>query len=166
MTRFDIVKSIMNGVKRSDVVIASTGLIGREVFWLKDRDLNFYMMGSMGNALAIGIGIAMYYPGDVHVINGDGSALMGLGTMATVNSLSLDNLHHIVLDNNCHESTGGQPTSSSYVLFEDIGWDKVIIYEIERGGNIPPRIPLTPAQITKRFKHALHNEQEKQKAIR
>ena len=60
MTRLECVKKIFQDVNDDDIVIVSTGLISREVFGYKDRPLNFYMMGSMGNALAIGIGLAMH----------------------------------------------------------------------------------------------------------
>ena len=120
MHRRDIVEFIMCQVEKDDVVITSTGLISREVYDYKDRPLNFYMMGSMGNALAIGIGLAMHVKNKVWVINGDGSALMGLGAMVTANKLHLSNLKHYIIDNGCHESTGGQPTSSNDIDFKSI----------------------------------------------
>ena len=112
------------------------------------------MMGSMGNALAIGIGVAMYVPNRVFVINGDGSALMGLGSMVIAESLNLRNLHHLILDNRCHESTGGQKTSSYYYQFSRTH-RRTIAYECEIGAPIPPRIPMQPYEITRRFKDVI-----------
>ena len=64
----EIVKSIMDGVQVDDIVIASTGFISREVYRQKDRPLNFYMQGSMGCALGIGIGVSMNVSQRVFVI--------------------------------------------------------------------------------------------------
>lgn len=146
----------------TDIVVTSTGLISREVFSVKDRELNFYMMGSMGCALAIGIGIAMHSKNKVVVINGDGSALMGLGAIVTSAKLRLENLQHIILDNNMHESTGGQRTNSDMLSFYDLGTYLTDVYKIDGGCPIPPRITLSPEQITKRFKDALLRQQKKQ----
>ncbi len=153
MNRSDIVKSIMKDVGEDDIVIASTGFISREVFKY-DRSLNFYMMGSMGNALAIGIGIAMNIKKRVIVINGDGSVLMSLGTMLTAKRLSLPNLIHCIIDNNCHESTGRQKTCSDLIDFRHLS-KNVIVYKSNIDQSIPPRITLSPKEITERFKNAI-----------
>ena len=157
MTRRDIVKKIMDHIGPTDVVITSTGLISREVFAVKDRELNFYMMGSMGNALAIGMGIALHCQNKVIVIQGDGAALMGLGQIITANKLKLWNLYHIILDNGRHESTGGQPTASMYCNFSELSEGTIQVHAIMTSDDVPPRITLTPAQITERFKNALAN---------
>ena len=91
MTRSDIVKYILRDIPEDCIVVSSTGFISREVFANNDRPLNFYMMGSMGNALAFGIGIALKVKQKVVVINGDGSALMSLGTFLTAERLRKDN---------------------------------------------------------------------------
>lgn len=153
MTRSELCKEIMSQVGDDDIVIASTGFISREIFKY-DRDLNFYMMGSMGNALAIGIGLAMNLPQRVFVINGDGSVLMSLGTLITAKKLGLKNLIHFILDNNCHESTGGQPTVSQYVDFEKL-CKNTFHCPIIKDNTVPPRITLEPKQITERFRNAI-----------
>ncbi len=162
MTRLDVVNKIMSDVKEDDIVVASTGFISREVF-RHDRELNFYMMGSMGNALAIGIGLALNTSQRVIVINGDGSLLMSLGTMHTAEKLRLDgklnNMIHYVLDNNCHASTGGQKTVSHLVNFAHL-FKKTIVYKISPDNLVPPRITLTPEQIKMRFENALLCQQK------
>ena len=158
MNRSDSVKRIMDNVGDTDIVIASTGYISRETFKY-DRDLNFYMMGSMGNALAIGLGIAMNVKNRVVVINGDGSVLMSLGTMVTAKKMNLPNLVHYILDNNCHESTGGQPTSSHFLDFRHL-CKNVIVYKCYKDATVPPRITLKPWEITKRFKDAILRQQK------
>lgn len=159
MNRSDCVKKIMESINEDDIVVASTGFISRNVFQY-DRPLNFYMMGSMGNALGIGIGIAMNTTRRVIVISGDGAVLMSLGTMLTAKSLGLPNLIHYILDNKSHESTGGQRTVSSLVDFRHLS-KNVILYRIEEDETVPPRITLTPRQIQERFKDALLRQSEK-----
>ena len=150
MKRKSAINCIMRTVKKDTVVITSTGMISREVYQTKDRDLNFYMQGSMGNALAIGIGIALNTNKKVVVISGDGAALMSLGTSVLFDGLNLPNLVHYILDNNCHATTGGQPTCSRYADFgHSIKW----LVSNEKGDA--PRIPLSPKQITERFRNAL-----------
>lgn len=154
MTRTDCVNGIMDQVKKNDIVITTAGYISRQVYQYKDRDLNFYMMGSMGCAFALGLGIALNVKNRVFVINGDGSALMGLGSLVTGRKYNLSNLVHIIIDNNCHESTGGQVTASEHVDFRSIYYN-TICYKVDKDLHIPDRIPLKPKQITERFMNAI-----------
>lgn len=94
--------------------VATTGLVSRELMAAGDRALNFYMAGSMGHALAIGLGCALSQPErPVAVFDGDGAALMHLGTLSTVGAMAPANLLHIVLDNEAYASTGNQPSTSA-----------------------------------------------------
>lgn len=120
-TRFKALEAVMGLVPSNAAVIATTGKCGRELFTLDDRDQNFYMVGSMGSASAIGLGIARAQPSrHVYVLDGDGAALMRLGTMATIGQQGPKNLIHIILDNGAHDSTGGQPTGSQDIDFPNI----------------------------------------------
>lgn len=103
----------------SDVaVIATTGKTGRELYEVGDRDNQFYMVGSMGCALAFGLGIALCKPElKVVVLDGDGALLMRTGSMATVGAYKPKNLIHILIDNEVHDSTGGQGTVTGGVSF-------------------------------------------------
>jgi phosphonopyruvate decarboxylase/sulfopyruvate decarboxylase subunit beta len=95
--------------------------MSRDLFEVNDKRSNFYMIGSMGLASSIGLGIALKNPKKrVYVFDGDGNILMNLGSMITIGSLSPKNLVHVVFDNNSHESTGGQPTSSSKINLEKV----------------------------------------------
>lgn len=154
MKRIEAIKEILEQIKDEDIVIASTGMISREVYAVKDRPRNFYMMGSMGNTLALGLGIAITSKYNVIVINGDGSALMSLGTMSMHNKLKPQNLMHFILDNNCHSSTGGQPTVSEAVDFESLAPNTSVIKVDKDKGN-SPRIPLSGRKIRLRFMKAL-----------
>jgi phosphonopyruvate decarboxylase len=106
----------------TDIVYATTGFISRELSSLADRPLNFYVPGSMGHALALGLGTALNEPDRrVVVLDGDGAALMHLGTSATVGAYAPANLVHVVLDNRSYESTGAQRTTSESVRWTDLG---------------------------------------------
>jgi phosphonopyruvate decarboxylase len=105
----------------STVVMASTGFCGRELFAIDDRANHFYMVGSMGCLLPLSLGLALARP-DLRVValDGDGSALMRLGALATAGAYGPSNLWHLLLDNGVHESTGGQATVSRTVAFADV----------------------------------------------
>jgi phosphonopyruvate decarboxylase len=100
------------------VVIATTGYTGRELFALADRPNHLYVVGSMGCASSLGLGLSMARPDlRIVVIDGDGAALMRMGNFATIGAYGGSNLIHIVLDNEVHDSTGGQATVSGRISF-------------------------------------------------
>lgn len=102
-----------------ELVIGTTGYTCRDLQAFRDRPANFYMIGSMGVAAAIGLGIACVNPAKkVVVFDGDGSVLMGLGVLPMVSELDPANLIHLVFDNGAFVSTGGQPTCSRKVPLE------------------------------------------------
>jgi phosphonopyruvate decarboxylase len=103
-------------------VVSTTGYISRDLCAQHDQPGNFYMQGSMGHALAIGLGVAIARPrAEVVVLDGDGALLMHLGTLSTVGAVAPANLTHIVLDNGVYESTGRQPTTSPSTRLEQVG---------------------------------------------
>jgi phosphonopyruvate decarboxylase len=100
------------------VLIASTGFSGRELYAIADRPNQLYMVGSMGCASSLGLGLSLVRPDrKIVVIDGDGAALMRMGNLATVGAYGSQNLFHLLLDNHVHESTGGQATVSTAVDF-------------------------------------------------
>lgn len=100
------------------VVIATTGFTGRELYALADRPQHFYMVGSMGCASSLALGLALARPDlRVMVLDGDGAALMRMGNLATVGAYNPANLVHVVLDNEAHDSTGAQATVSACTDF-------------------------------------------------
>lgn len=102
-------------------VVSTTGYISRDLCGQHDQPSNFYMQGSMGHALAIGLGVAIARPrAEVVVLDGDGALLMHLGTLSTVGAVAPANLTHIVLDNGVYESTGHQPTTSPSTRLEQV----------------------------------------------
>ena len=120
MIRKEAVKIITKSVGKNPIISAN-GFMSRDLFEVNDKESNFYMIGSMGLASSIGLGIALKnVKKRVFVFDGDGNILMNLGSLVTIGSLKPKNLIHIVFDNNSHESTGGQPTNSSKIKLEKL----------------------------------------------
>ena len=112
--RYLAVQKIMEHVGATDLVLSTTGMISREVFVAGDRPGNFYMIGSMGLLSSLGLGVALMTPEQrVFILEGDGSALMSLGSLPLIATERPSNLIHVILDNEAYESTGGQPSISS-----------------------------------------------------
>ncbi|MCB1904801.1 MAG: phosphonopyruvate decarboxylase [Gammaproteobacteria bacterium] len=110
-TRSDYLQVIQSAVSSRDLIVATTGYTGRELYACGDRENQFYMIGSMGCASSFGLGLALSQPHRrVYVLDGDGALLMRMGALATIGYQRPENLLHILLDNHCHESTGGQAT--------------------------------------------------------
>ncbi|MDK1023955.1 MAG: phosphonopyruvate decarboxylase [Gammaproteobacteria bacterium] len=119
--RADVLAVIQAVTGDGCALIATTGFTGRELYAHDDRENQLYMVGSMGCALPLGFGIAHAKPDvRVYVVDGDGALLMRTGAMATVGNLCPGNLIHILLDNEVHDSTGGQSTVSGSVDFTDV----------------------------------------------
>lgn len=119
-TRYAILERLLASAPDSAAMVASTGKCGRELFTLADRPQHLYVVGSMGCAGPMGLGVALNTTRPVIVLDGDGAALMKLGAMATIGAESPNNLVHIILDNGVHDSTGGQRTVSSSVDFAGV----------------------------------------------
>jgi phosphonopyruvate decarboxylase len=116
MTRYEALQHILQQIPDHDLAIFTTGMISREAFNIRDRAENFYMIGSMGLLASFGLGLALQCPDrTIWVIEGDGSALMSLGTLPLIATCGSQNLIHVVLDNEAYESTGAQPTISATV---------------------------------------------------
>ncbi len=121
LDRRSAIKIIDENIPQDTALIGSTGKIGRELYSRNDRENNLYVVGGMGTASAIGCGLALNSPRQpVAVLDGDGAALMKLGNMATIGGYLPKNMLHIILDNECHDSTGGQKTVSEVVDFTSV----------------------------------------------
>ena len=122
IARDEAINAIASQLDEDDLVITTAGMISREAFSVLDRPGNFYMLGSMGLASALGLGLALLVPRRrVFVLEGDGSALMSLGALPLIGAERPPNLVHVVLDNEAYESTGAQPSITTRVDLAAIG---------------------------------------------
>ncbi len=117
MTRHQALAMVVEQTPESDsIVVATTGFTGRELCAIADRPNQLYLVGSMGCASSLGLGLSLTRPDKrVLVADGDGAILMRMGNLATVGAYGGRNFQHLVLDNGLHESTGGQPTVSNAI---------------------------------------------------
>jgi phosphonopyruvate decarboxylase len=107
--RHEFLSAVQKASGADDLIVATTGYTGRELYALDDRPNQFYMVGSMGCASSFGLGLAIAQPQRrVIVLDGDGAMLMRLGALAAIGREAPPNLVHIVFANRLHESTGGQ----------------------------------------------------------
>lgn len=121
MKRHEAIEMICRYLNKDDLVVSSTGNLSRELFLIADSHRIFYMMGSMGLASSIGLGLAICRPDKrVVIIEGDGSILMNMGSLATIGHYVPKNLVHIILDNEVYDSTGGQPSVSKSANLEKV----------------------------------------------
>lgn len=138
LTRLDrntVLRHIINHTSVDDsILIATTGFTGRELFSINDRVNHIYMVGSMGCASSFGLGLALARPDlKIIVIDGDGAGLMRMGNFATIGTYASNNFIHILLDNEVHDSTGGQSTVSKNINFAMIA--KACGYSTTLSGN-------------------------------
>lgn len=184
MTRFEAMGEIL-GLLPAAAVVAANGFLSREACaHLGERPDAFYMIGSMGLAGVIGLGLALARPERrVLVLDGDGNTLMGLGGLAMVAERRPANLLHAVLDNQSYASTGGQRSIADQVPLEEMargaGYAAVrrvrsreelaaavadlgraegpvfLLVEVEPGPGRAPRVETPPAEIAGRFRAAM-----------
>jgi thiamine pyrophosphate-dependent acetolactate synthase large subunit-like protein len=117
MNRFDLTRRLISLMKQNEAVIGGIGYTNFDL-WAASalpgggrRQENFYMLGSMGLAVPIGLGVALAQPGRrVFALEGDGSVLMQLGSLATVAARRARNLCIVIMDNGAYQITGGQET--------------------------------------------------------
>jgi thiamine pyrophosphate-dependent acetolactate synthase large subunit-like protein len=92
------IQKILEQVENEDLALTTTGMVSREAFVANDRPGNFYMLGSLGLLSSFGLGLALLRPERwVFVLEGDGSALMSMGTLALIPTEAPRNLVHIIL---------------------------------------------------------------------
>ena len=116
MNRFDLTKRLVAQLKRDEAVIGGIGNANFDLWASGQRPQNFYMLGSMGLAFPIALGVALAQPDRrVFALEGDGSLLMQLGCLTTIASLAPKNLTMILMDNGSYQITGGQATPAAGV---------------------------------------------------
>src|SRR5208283_682154 len=108
-TRFEVLETLAPYLE-GHVVVCNIGIPSKELFYIKHSPSNFYMLGSMGMATPIGLGISLSSDKEVVVIDGDGSLLMNPGSLATTGYCAPEKLTILAIDNSAYGSTGNQPT--------------------------------------------------------
>lgn len=184
MTRGEAVAMCLSLLGDDDVVVAADGAIAREAYRALDRLRTFYMLGSMGQVASIALGLALTRLERVVALDGDGNLLMGFGGLAMVGGMKPPNLRHLVLDNGCYATTGGQPALSRSVdlaaaaMGAGYPWARrcfsteharvametwlaapgPALLDLAVSPEDPdpaPRIPMTPEEMAERFRVAL-----------
>ena len=116
MNRFDLTSKLVDALKHEEAVIGGIGNSNFDLWAAGHRPQNFYMLGSMGLAVPIALGVALAQPARrVFALEGDGSILMQLGCLATIATLKPKNLCIIVMDNGIYQITGAQATPAAGV---------------------------------------------------
>ena len=114
MNRFDLTSRLVAKLKNEEAVIGGIGNTNFDLWAAGHRPQNFYMLGSMGLAFPIALGVALAQPKRrVFALEGDGSLLMQLGCLSTIAMLKPKNLSMIVMDNGIYQITGAQPTPAA-----------------------------------------------------
>ena len=182
MNRYDALNKIVDSIN-NEFVVCNLGAPSRELYNLKDRVENFYMLGSMGLASSIAFGIAIAKPQKkIWCIDGDGSLLMNLGSLSTIANNKPTNFTLILIDNGSYGSTGNQKTYTSKktkleIIAEGSGFDSIFVIDKERDitptlSNLKPgchfikinvlpgnakveNITLNPEEIKNRFMNSI-----------
>jgi len=109
MIRSEILKEL-KPLLSDQLVVCNIGLPSQELHMIDDQPTNFYMLGTMGLASSIGLGLALCQKEKVIAIDGDGSVLTNLGTLPTIANNTADNFILLIIDNGSYGTTGDQPT--------------------------------------------------------
>ncbi|WP_111976522.1 phosphonopyruvate decarboxylase [Algibacillus agarilyticus] len=120
LNREQILETLLDLIPSDGLVVSTTGKTSREVFELrrakKQPNNDFLTVGAMGHTASIAMGVAKAQPDKkVFALDGDGSLLMHMGAMPVIAQQGLNNLTHVVLNNGCHESVGGQLTVANEI---------------------------------------------------
>jgi len=121
MFREESLELILNHLPNKCIIVSTTGKTSREIFEIREKrsqshQQDFLTVGSMGHCSSIALGIALAKPDrKVVCIDGDGALIMHMGSLSTVGKLKPKNFYHILINNQVHESVGGQATSAEFI---------------------------------------------------
>ena len=121
MKREETLEIVLENLDDNAIVVSTTGKTSREIFEIREKrgqshQQDFLTVGSMGHCSSIALGIALSKPDrEVVCIDGDGSMLMHLGSLTSIASLKPKNFRHILMNNEVHESVGGQETAAKNI---------------------------------------------------
>ncbi|MFA6291866.1 MAG: phosphonopyruvate decarboxylase [Victivallales bacterium] len=125
LTREEAIRQVLDLIGGDSVTVSTTGMASREIFEYREflkqgHGRDFLVIGGMGHASQIANGVASAKGGrNVFCIDGDGSAIMHLGSMATTGTMKCGSFYHVILNNGAHDSVGGQPTAGFNISFTD-----------------------------------------------
>ena len=141
MSREEAIQTVAAALGEKDCIVSTTGMISRELFEYRaamnqGHERDFLTVGSMGHASQIALGIAMAKPDrKVWCFDGDGAAIMHMGSMAIVASKAPKNYVHVVFNNGAHDSVGGQPTVGLKIdlakIAEAVGYTRTLSVSLE-----------------------------------
>ena len=126
MKREEALEIILDNLSDETVVVSTTGKTSREIFEIREKnnqshEKDFLTVGSMGHCSSIALGIALARPDrQVVCIDGDGAMLMHLGSLTSIASLKPKNFRHILMNNEVHESVGGQATAAKEINLSSV----------------------------------------------
>ena len=118
-------KTLLQCLKKDTKIISSTGYNSRELMYLRNKyrlknTKDFYMVGGMGHTSSVALGFSLSNKNQIICIDGDGSFLMHMGSIKTAGTFANKNFKYILLNNNSHDSVGGQNTFSDNINFEKL----------------------------------------------
>ena len=118
-------KTLLQNIPINSKIISSTGYNSREIMYLRDKyklnkTKNFYMVGGMGHTSSVALGYSLFSKNKTVCIDGDGSLLMHLGAIKTAGHFAKNNFKYILLNNNAHDSVGGQSTNANTINFDKL----------------------------------------------
>ncbi len=140
-------KTLLKTIKKNTKIISSTGYTSRELMYIRDKfkvkkNSDFYMVGGMGHTASVALGYSLSNKKNTICIDGDGSFLMHLGSIKTAGNFANKNFKYILLNNNSHDSVGGQSTYANNINFEklskSLGFKK--FYSIKNFVNLKKNI--------------------------
>lgn len=140
--REDAITALLKSIGSQEIIVSTTGKISREVYEQSDRLFGkhsqcFLTVGGMGHASMIAFGIAVKQPDrKVYCIEGDGAIMMHMGAMAFLGKQKPDNMIHICLNNEAHESVGGMPTGAApdyWKLAKELGYPQSYVADSYEG---------------------------------
>ena len=125
LSREDFIKIFLDEIPKRSKIVSTTGYTSRELFQIrnyqkKNNGKDFYMVGAMGHASIVSLGVSLNSNQQVFCIDGDGSLLMHMGSLRTIGNFGKKNTKHILLNNNAHESVGSQKTSANSINFKSL----------------------------------------------
>ncbi len=137
--------SLLRNIKKNTKIISSTGYNSRELMYIREEykiknGEDFYMVGGMGHTTSVALGYSIFDKNKIICIDGDGSFLMHLGSIKTAGTFANKNFKYILLNNNSHDSVGGQTTNANDIDFKklavSLGYKKYFLIKSKKNLNL------------------------------